>query len=117
MRGEGVAGFAGDVAGAGVVVAYRVFDLFLLCLANSLRWFKADRDGTHVHVEGLAIASTTTDCRGDNYQLVFCDEIAYAALFALRLGARTGLDVEFEGGDQGKEEGQEELHCEGQPCL
>jgi len=27
VRGEGVSGFAGDVARAGIVVAYRVFDL------------------------------------------------------------------------------------------
>ena len=61
-----------------------------------------------MHVESLSIAAVPTDCGCNDDELVFGDEVADAAFFARRLVARMGLDVEFEGGDDGEEEGEEE---------
>jgi hypothetical protein len=65
-----------------------------------------------VHVQCLAIASASADRRGHNDQLVFCDKIPNAALFARGFVARVGLDVEFEGCNERQEEGEEKLECE-----
>ena len=67
---------------------------------------------TYVHVQCLTISSASTDCRSDNNQLVFCDKVPNASLFARRLVARVGLDVEFQSCNEGQEEGEKELECE-----
>ena len=67
---------------------------------------------TYVHVQCLAISPRPADCGGDDDELVFGDEVAYAALLAGGLVAWVGLDVELEGVDEWEEEGDEEFDCE-----
>ena len=67
---------------------------------------------TYVHVQCLAITSASTDRRSHNDQLVLCDKVPNASLFACRFVARVGLNVEFEGCNEGQEEGEKELECE-----
>jgi hypothetical protein len=67
---------------------------------------------TYVHVQCLTITSASTDCRSHNDQLVLCDKVPNASLFARRLVARVGLNVEFKGCNEGQEEGEKELECE-----
>jgi hypothetical protein len=72
----------------------------------------AKQQPTYVHVQCLAIASTSADRGGHNDQLVLCDKIPNAALFACGFVARVGLDVELEGCNERQEEGKEKLECE-----
>jgi hypothetical protein len=65
-----------------------------------------------VHVQCLAIASASADRRSHNDQLVLCNKIPNAALFARGFVARVGLDVEFQGSNERQEESEEELECE-----
>lgn len=65
-----------------------------------------------MHVQRLPIASASTDGGGHNHQLVLRNKVPDAALFARRLVARMGLDVEFQRGDKRQEESEEELECE-----
>jgi hypothetical protein len=67
---------------------------------------------TYVHVQCLTITPASTDCRSHNDQLVLCDKVPNASLFARRLVARVGLNVEFKGCNEGQEEGEKELECE-----
>ena len=70
------------------------------------------RQATYVHIQCLSIASASARSRCYHDQLVFSDKVANAALFACRLVARVGLDVEFKGCNEGQEEGEKELECE-----
>ena len=72
----------------------------------------ASRKATYVHVQCLSIASTSARSRCYHDQLIFGDKVADAALFACRLVARVGLDVEFERCHERQEEGEEELEGE-----
>ena len=67
---------------------------------------------TYVHVQCLTITPASTDCRSYNDQLVLCDKVPNASLFARRLVARVGLNVEFQSCNEGQEEGEKELDCE-----
>lgn len=70
---------------------------------------KTEREVTHVHVQHLSISSLPADGGGDDHELIFGDEVADTAFFALAFVAGVGGDVEFEGGDEGEEEGEEEV--------
>jgi hypothetical protein len=59
-----------------------------------------------VHVQCLSIASTSARSRCYHDQLIFGDKVADAALFACRLVARVGLNVEFERCHERQEEGE-----------
>ena len=67
---------------------------------------------TYVHVQSLAITSASTNSRSNNDQLVLCNKVPNASLFARRLVARVGLNVEFKGCNEGQEQGEKELECE-----
>lgn len=67
---------------------------------------------TYVHVQCLTITPASTDCRSHNDQLVLCDKVPNASLFARRLVARVGLNVEFQSCNEGQEEGEKELDYE-----
>ena len=64
-----------------------------------------------MHVQCLTITPASADRRSHNDQLVFCDKVPNASLFARRLVAGVGLDVEFEGCNKGQEEGEKKLEC------
>jgi hypothetical protein len=66
---------------------------------------------TYVHIQCLTITSASADRRSHNDQLVLSDKVPNASLFACRLVARVGLDVEFESCNEGQEEGEKELEC------
>lgn len=70
------------------------------------------RQATYVHVQCLSIASAPARSRCYHDQLIFGNKVANAALFACRLVARVGLDVEFEGCDERQDESEEELEGE-----
>lgn len=70
------------------------------------------RQATYVHIQCLSIASASTRSRCYHDQLVFSDKVANAALFACRLVARVGLNIEFERYHERQEEGEEELEGE-----
>jgi hypothetical protein len=60
-----------------------------------------------MHVQLLSISSVSIHiCHYDD-QLILCDEVPYASLFAGRLVAVMRLDIEFKGGDEGEEEEKE----------
>lgn len=65
-----------------------------------------------MHVQCLSITPASADRRGHNDQLVLCDKVPNTSLFACRLVARVGLDVEFKGCNEGQKEGKKELECE-----
>lgn len=65
-----------------------------------------------MHVQRLAVTPTSADRRSHDDQLVLCDKVPNASLFARRFVARVGLDVEFQGRNKGEEEGEEKLDCE-----
>jgi len=67
---------------------------------------------TYVHVQCLSIASASTCSRCYHDQLIFGDKVADATLFACRLMARVGLDVEFERCHERQDESEEELERE-----
>jgi hypothetical protein len=67
---------------------------------------------TYVHVQCLTITSASADRRSHNNQLVLCDKIPDAALFACGFVAGVGLNVEFKSCNKRQEEGEEELECE-----
>jgi len=68
---------------------------------------------TYMQIQRLAIAPVPAHRRRHDDQLIPGDEVANAALFARGLVTGVGLDVELEGGDERKEEGEEELKREG----
>jgi hypothetical protein len=70
------------------------------------------RQATYVHIQCLSIASASARSRCYHDQLVFSDKVANAALFACRLVARVGLNIEFERCHERQEEGEEELEGE-----
>lgn len=67
---------------------------------------------TYVHVQCLTITPASTNCRSHNDQLVLRDKVPDASLFARRLVARVGLDIEFESCNEGQEKGEKELEYE-----
>jgi len=70
------------------------------------------RQATYVHVQCLSIASTSARSRCYHDQLIFGNKITNASLFACRLVARVGLDVEFERCHERQDESEEELEGE-----
>jgi hypothetical protein len=70
------------------------------------------RQATYVHVQCLSITSASARSRCYHDQLIFGDKVTDAALFACRLVARVGLDVELERCHKRQDECEEELECE-----
>ena len=67
---------------------------------------------TYVHVQRLSVTPASADRRSHDDQLVLCDKVPNASLFARRLVAGVGLNVEFQSCNEGQEEGEKELECE-----
>jgi hypothetical protein len=67
-----------------------------------------------MHIQHHPIPPIPTDRRRDHHKLAIGDEIPYAALLARRLVALVRLDVEFQGRDEREQEGEEQLHREGE---
>lgn len=63
---------------------------------------------TYVHVQLLAITLGAVGNGGDDDELVLHDEVADASLFAGRLVAGVGFDVELEGGNGGQADEEEQ---------
>jgi hypothetical protein len=70
------------------------------------------RQATYVHVQCLSIASASARSRCYHDQLILSNKVTNASLFACRLVARVGLDVEFERCHEGQDESEEELEGE-----
>lgn len=67
-----------------------------------------------MHIQRLPIPSIPAHRRRNDNELILSDEIANAAFFRCGFVARMRLDFEFERGDEGEEEGEEQP--EGQRC-
>ena len=107
-RGESDAGLADDVLRAAIVITETVSNL--RALVGRLWAFQREVGrgmwgrGTNVDVDSLAVAFVPGDNGSDDDKGVAGDEVADAAgAGALRLG----LDVEFQGGGEEGEAGQE----------
>jgi hypothetical protein len=64
---------------------------------------------TYVNVQGLAITSGTAGFYRDDDELVSRGPVAYASFLQMRLPGVICFDVEFQGGNDGDREGDEEL--------
>ena len=67
---------------------------------------------TYMHIHPLSIPPISVHDHRDNNQLFPRNKVPNASLFARRLVARVGLDVEFKGCNEGQEEGEKELDYE-----
>lgn len=65
-----------------------------------------------MHVQCLSITSASTRSRCYHDKLIFGNKVADATLFACRLVARVGLDVEFKRCYERQDESEEELESE-----
>jgi hypothetical protein len=113
VRGESVAVLADNILGLVVVVAHCIADLSthehlskIQACCQALRIVLC----TYVHVDLLAITPISIQNSCDDHELVFCDKVTDASLVLRSVVRRDGVEVEFEGGGEWRNDGDQQ--CE-----